>query len=62
MKDFVAWCISIELKQKKSSQSGMRKLSQGANENSKTRENRAQDKVVIALKLKLIGWERREFF
>ena len=29
---------------------------------SKTRENRAQDKVVIALKLKLIGWERGEFF
>lgn len=29
---------------------------------SKTRENRAQDKVVIALKLKLIGWERGESF
>ena len=29
---------------------------------SKTRENRAQDKVVIALKLKLIGWERGEIF
>lgn len=29
---------------------------------SKTRENRAQDKVVIALKLKPIGWERGESF
>lgn len=29
---------------------------------SKTREDRAQDKVVIALKLKLIGWKRGESF